>query len=220
MHDVRETVDWYRTHEVYPTSLTFDPDGMCLAICRTARDLPARYPSALSAQTATPLKYRVKQIADIRMGMVGYFDDPNDSNPYGHIVTFVGRRKGVDPNSLSSLLVRSNSVISNKIVVVRADYFGTHWGDDFQFAATWLNGYALSPFNEPPKPKPEKPKTYPKIESTIESLEEGMKDLRRAIKSNKTRGNTRLATALERDIVTIERAHERLEHRLERLQNR
>lgn len=218
MHNVKETLQWYRTHEVYPDSLSFDPDGMCLAICRTARDLPAMYPSALSAQVSTPMAYRVYKIRDIRMGMVGYFDDPNDSNPYGHIITFVGRRKGVDPNSLSSLLCRTNSVKSNQIVVVRGDYFQTHWGDKFQFGATWLNGQPLTPFNNPPKPKPE-PKEYPRIESAIDSLEDAMKDLRRTIRSNKSRGNKRLVTALERDLVTVERAHTRLENRLEHLQN-
>jgi hypothetical protein len=94
--------------------LGFDPNGMCLRICRTARDIGPVYPSAVVAQNATPAAHRVYGVADVRRGMVVYYDDPNDSNPYGHIVTVVGRDRDADPDSLSSLLVRSNSVVSHE----------------------------------------------------------------------------------------------------------
>jgi hypothetical protein len=223
MHDVPEVIDWYKTHEVYPGQLTFDPDGMCLAITRTARDIGPRYPSALSAQLNTPVKYRVTKIEDIRMGMVGFSDDPNDSNPFGHVYTFVGRLRGVDPSTLDSLLVRTNSVISNQIVVVKATYFKEHWGDDFQFAATWLNGEELiGPWqgkqSEPkPEPKPEKVRTFPRLESAIDNMAEGINDLQKAIKAHK---KDRYVTALTRDLEVLTRAHDRLEKRLENLKNR
>jgi hypothetical protein len=72
-----------------------------------------------------------------------YFDDPHDSNPFGHIVTMIGRVKGYDPDSLDDVLVRTNSVVSGRVVVVRASYFKAHWGDAFQFGAFWLNGFEL-----------------------------------------------------------------------------
>src|SRR5215216_5913970 len=97
MHDLHETMQWYREHDE-TAELGFNPDGRCLQICRTARDLPAVYPSAKEAQDATPKEFRVTKIADLRKGMVLYFDDPHDSNQFGHVATMVGRVKGFDEN--------------------------------------------------------------------------------------------------------------------------
>lgn len=138
----RETLDWYKTHQT-ASQIGFDPDGMCLKVCRTARGIPPKYLSALEAQKATPKKHRVTKVADFRKGMVGYFDDPRDSNRFGHIATMIGRVKGFDPNSMHDTLWETNSVVANQVVVVRGDYFAKHWGDKFRFAATWLNGYEL-----------------------------------------------------------------------------
>lgn len=142
MRDWRETLDWYRSHQT-AQDLGFHPDGMCLKICRTARGLPAVYPSAVVSQNATPQAHRVHKVADLRRGMVGYFDDPNDSNQFGHIATMIGRVKGADRDSLHDTLWETNSVISGQVVVVRGDYFAQHWGDRFVFGATWLNGSVL-----------------------------------------------------------------------------
>jgi hypothetical protein len=152
--DVDGTIGWYRANEAWPAAIGFDPDGMCMKICRTARNIGPGAASALVSQNMTPPEFRVHQINKIKRGMVGYFDDPNDSNPFGHIVTFVARIKDADPDSLSSLLVRTNSVVSNKLVVVRADFFGKHWGDSFQFAGTWINGVPLIFPEEQPPPAP------------------------------------------------------------------
>lgn len=141
---------WYRTH--YDTK-TFgkNPNGRCLEICRTARNIDAMWPSAVSAQEATPAEFRIHKIREIKPGHVLYYDDPRDSNPYGHIVTCVGLDKKADPDSLASKLVRSNSVKSGLITVVRGDYFNPHWGDPFIFASNYLNGEELV---MPSKPKP------------------------------------------------------------------
>lgn len=138
----RETMEWYKTHQS-TSQIGFDPDGMCLKVCRTARNIPSRYLSAKQAQDATPAEHRHTKVADLRKGMVLYFDDPRDSNRFGHIVTQIGRVKGFDPNDLDDILVETNSVKANELVVVRASYFKKHWGDDFQFGATWLNGVEL-----------------------------------------------------------------------------
>ena len=138
----RETLAWYATHST-TSEIGFNPDGMCLKVCRTARNIPSKYLTAKESQDATPKEHRVKKIADLRKGMVLYFDDPKDSNRSGHIVTQIGRVKGFRPSSLDDILCETNSVVSGRVVVVRASYFKKHWGDSFQFGATWLNGVEL-----------------------------------------------------------------------------
>jgi hypothetical protein len=199
MRDTGGAIDWYRTHEVFPESLGFDPDGMCLRICRTARDLPPVFPSAVAAQEATPEEYRVHRVRDLRRGMVLYFDDPADANPFGHIVTMVGSVVGADPDSLRDILVRTNSVVANEIVVVRADYFPKHWGDQFQFGATWLNGQAFPDFVKPePRPKP-----GPAIGKNPTNLNDAVEALQKAIRHHKSQGHVRLVNALRRDLKSL-----------------
>lgn len=152
MHDAAETLEWYRTHQT-ARQIGFNPDGMCQKVCRTARNLPSRFASAKISQDNTPKRFRVTKVRDLRAGMVLYFDDPNDSNKFGHIVTMIGRAKGADWDSLDSVLVETNSVKKGELVVVRASYFKQHWGDDFQFGATWFNGFEIDVLTSN-KPKP------------------------------------------------------------------
>jgi hypothetical protein len=151
VRDYKGAIEWYRenqtTHEI-----GFNPDGMCLKVCRTARLIAAQHLTAKMSQDATPKEHRVHKVADLRKGMVLYFDDPNDSNTAGHIVTMIGRVKGFDPDSLHDILVETNSVKSGELVVVRGDYFQEHWNDKFQFGATWLNGHVLDVFTKKAKP--------------------------------------------------------------------
>lgn len=142
MRDWQETLGWYAKHD-NASEIGFNPDGMCLKICRTARGIGSRYGSAKAAQDATPKQYRVYNVRDLRKTMILFFDDPHDSNKAGHIVTMIGRVRGGDPDSLHDILVETNSVVKGKLVVVRGDYFQQHWGDPFQFGATWLNGQEL-----------------------------------------------------------------------------
>lgn len=137
-----ETLNWYRTHQDIG-DIGFDPDGMCLKVCRTARNAPPKYLTAKQCQDATPEQYRVHKVRDLRKGMVLYFDDPSDSNRAGHIVTMFGRVAGFDPDSLDDVLTATNSVESNRLTIVRGSYFKSHWGDSFQFGAGWLNGIVL-----------------------------------------------------------------------------
>ena len=142
MRNYQETLEWYKTHQ-NASQIGFDPDGMCLKVCRTARGIGSKYPTAKAAQDSTPAKHRHHKIEDLRKGMVIYYDDPNDSNKSGHIVTMIGRAKGVPKTKLESILVETNSVKANELVVVRGDYFPKNWGDKFQFGATFLNGIVL-----------------------------------------------------------------------------
>ena len=164
MRNWKETLQWYRTHQT-ASQIGFNPDGMCLKVCRTARDIGARFLTAKQAQDATPKEHRVYKVRNLRRGMIAYFDTVGDSNTAGHIVTIMGRVKGADLDDLHDVIVETNSVKSGELVRVRGDYFGTHWGDKFQFGATWLNGVEL----DWPKPKPKPPVGAARIENFRES---------------------------------------------------
>ncbi len=139
MRDWKGDLEWYRTHQT-TAQIGFNPDGMCLAVCRTSRDIGPRYASAKSAQDNTPKEFRVYRIRDLRKGMKIFVDDPNDSNKFGHIVTMAGRVDGFQWDDPNDILVWTNSVVSGRLVLVRLTYFKEHWGDSFQFGAFWLNG--------------------------------------------------------------------------------
>lgn len=138
----RETLDWFKSHRT-KEHIGFDPDGMCLKIQRTARQIPARYLTARESMMATPMEYRHTRVRDLRRGMVAYYADPFDNNPADHITGVVGRVRDFDPDDLNDVLMITNSVKQDELVIVRGSYFEQHWGDDFKFGATWLNGYEL-----------------------------------------------------------------------------
>lgn len=171
----KAVLEWYRSHQT-ASQIGFDPDGMCLKICRTAHGLNSVFPSAKAAQDATPAAHRVHKVRDLRRGMVLYYDDPRDSNRFGHIVTMIGRVKGFNPDSLHDVLVETNSVKANEVVVVRGDYFPQHWGDPFVFGATWLNGSEIDYLGRtkpepPPAPAPApQPTRGEKVDAAIEKV--------------------------------------------------
>lgn len=191
--DTDGTVEWYRSHET-AAAIGFNPDGMCQKICRTARNIGPGAPSALASAMATPREHRVPNVVDIRRGMVVYYDNPDDSNPFGHVVTVVGRDPERDAHMLDSLLVRTNSVKTGQVVVVRGDYFGRFWSDPFQFAGTWLNGVALDLPDQTPKPRP------PALPAgRVRRLEHWVDVLDGMIDTARAEGKTRLVRALRRD---------------------
>lgn len=163
----------------------------CLVLARTARDLPARYPSALAAQEATPVEDRIYDVRDVKRGMVAYWDDPNDSNPWGHITTVHGRNKD------NELLHWTNDASGRGAVsLVQHSFFPQHWGDAFQFAATSLNGFDLTLSR--PKPRPALSDAA-RIREAIDSIQEGVKHLDRAISHHEKADHPRLVKALKRD---------------------
>lgn len=138
----REDLKWYETHQT-TGQIGFDPDGMCLKVCRTSRAVGAMYMTAKECQDNVPKALRITRVRDLRKGMKLFFDDPNDSNTAGHIVTMVGRVRGGNWDDLDDVLVETNSVKTGQLVVVRASYFKKYWGDSFQFGAGWINGVEL-----------------------------------------------------------------------------
>lgn len=199
MRDSKETLAWYDAHTT-TAKLGFNPNGMCMKICRSARGLGAVYPSALASQLATPSNKRVTRLNDIKPGMVMYFDDVRDSNPYGHIVTVQSRATTV--KSLSDIVVWTNSVKSGQVVKVKADYFQRYWGDEFQFASAWMNGQDL-PLEE--KAPPRLPVDGPGLLSKGRGprLRHAIKDLEIMIEFHEERGRTRFAKALRRDLAEL-----------------
>ena len=197
--DTAATLKWYAGHTT-TSSIGFNPNGMCLKVCRVARGIGSMYPSALAAQLATPKAKRVTKLNDIQPGMVMYFDDPKDSNPYGHIVTVESRTKVVD--SLDDLITWTNNVVSGKLVKVKASYFPSKWGDAFQFAATWLNGVdLLLPKAEQPLPLPDGPGLL--AQGRGPRLRHAIADIEAMIEYHKARGRTRFVTALQRDLAEL-----------------
>lgn len=191
MRDFKQTLEWYQSHQT-TQQIGFNPDGMCLKVCRTARGIGSMFPTAKAAQDATPWNHRVSRVADLRAGMILYFDDPKDSNTAGHIVTMVGRVKDADPNSLSDVLVWTNSVQSGRLTIVRGDYFTKNWGDPFQFGSTWLNGQVLDHWE--PKPKPE-PKPDPKKPTRVTKVR---RLIEKAITKAESRGKPRRVKLLKK----------------------
>ena len=205
-NDTKETLARYRQFAANPW---FDPDGMCLMICRDMRGIGPRFPSAVSAQVNTPEQYRVRKIDDVKRGMVMFFDDPHDSNPYGHIVTAVGRDKG------GQLNVWTNSVVANQMRIVPWDFFKEHWGDSFQFAATWLNGVELDlPEKKKPKPVPPLRDSVSRMKATVVSLSEGIGQMQRSLNKSKRDGETRLVNALERDLTRMVKSRDHVKELL------
>jgi hypothetical protein len=181
MRDTDETLSYLRSQH---TSGSTAWRALCLKLQRVARGLPAAYPSALSAQHATPREHRVYDLGDVKQGMVAYFDDPDDSNPYGHITCVAGRTKD------GELLHWTNDAAGpGRVSLVRHSFFARYWGDQFQFAATWLNGYALD--------LPQKRK--PPLEGKGGTLNKAIDLLDKAIAHHKQQDHTRLVKALRRD---------------------
>jgi hypothetical protein len=168
---------------------TQDWTSRCLSLQRQARGLPGVYPSALAAQQATPKGERVTKIADLRRGMVAFFDDPNDSNPYGHIVGVVGWRQGSRRGNLDDLLTWTNS--SDDVIMARASLYPGSWGDAFRFGATWLNGYDFADFDKPPKP----------VRGKLgDNYRHAIADVERAIYEHRKLNHPVLVAALQQDL--------------------
>lgn len=178
--------------------------AMCLSLQRNARGLPAVYPSALSAQRATPVSERVNRIADLKRGMVAYSDDPSDSNPWGHIYFIIGRKsRKVSRSDPSNILCWSNDVVAGKsgaVGVVALTFFRANWGDGFQFGATWLNGYDFAEFDKAPKPVANRGTLSKNYEHAIEDVE-------REIRRIRGTGHPRILELLESDLTRMKQRY-------------
>lgn len=177
------------------TSGSLEWQGLCLKLQRSARGLPPVYPSAIAAQLATPEDERVYKREDLRRGMVAYSDDPRDNNVFGHIYFIAGRDKN------GRILTWSNDVRrSGGVDIVPLDFYQQYWGDEFQFGATWLNGYDFSEFDKPPV------ETRGKLGDNYRAA---MEDIARLERKHRQKGHTILADKLKKDLEVMKRRLEK-----------
>lgn len=169
--------------------------GLCQMRVRSARGIPAVYPSAFAAMVATPMSERVYNLDKITRGMVGYADDPNDSNKYGHVFTFVGRTK--DDNTL--LVDTNDALILGGGSVVRYDWFASHWGDRFQFAGTSINGFDL----DLPDVKKKNDHPEPQSEPTTGNLDYAIHRLGKAVAWHEKQGHKVVAARIRQEIADL-----------------
>lgn len=175
--------------------------ALCLKLQRQARGLPAVYPSALSAALATPLSERVTRVSDLRRGMVAYSDDPNDSNPFGHVYYIAGW-DGPRDDPKNCLTWTNDARRQGGVDLVPLSFFRDQWGDRFQFGATWLNGYNFAEFDKAPAPDPGR--------GTIGgNLDHAIEDIRKAMRWHRGQGNTAIVNALAADLAALKETRNR-----------
>lgn len=174
--------------------------GFCLRLAREAAQLPAVHPSALAAAHATPAAHRVREVSGLRRGMVAYFDDPRDGNPFAHVATVAGWDGGKVTDSLDDVLMWSNDAArTGGVDMVRGSFFPEKWGDAFMFGATSLNGFDLPGYNN----------GAPRLASLAGALDRAIADLRRAIREHRAAGHHRLVAALSRDLDEVKQTRDR-----------
>lgn len=169
--------------------------ALCLMLQRQARGLPAVYPSALAAQESTPVGERVHKVKDLRRGMVAYSDEINDNNPYGHIYYIAGW-KGPKSDANNCMTWTNDMVRMGGVDLVPITAYLSRWGDNFQFGATWLNGYDFSEFDKPP------------VEtrgSLGTNYFHAMEDIEKSIATHRKKGHAKLVKALENDLARMKR---------------
>jgi hypothetical protein len=128
--------------------------------------------------------------------MVGYCDDPNDGNPYGHIFFIIGR------DNQDRMLTWSNDVSrAGHVDAVPIEFYSRYWGDRFQFGAAWLNGYDFTEFNKPPKET-----RGGEGENYLHAIE----DVKKAIQNHEKKGHTRIVKVLTNDLDRMLRHYDKL----------
>jgi hypothetical protein len=165
---------------------------LCLALTRTARDIPPRYPSALAAQLATPAEDRIRDQKNWRRGMVAFFDNASDGNPYGHIATLATRDR-------NGIWLTWSNIVGGAVRLVPITLFTHGWGDPAQFAAVSLNGYDLKGFET---------QTSVKSKATREgALANAVRTLRTEAEIQDKREHPARAKALRKDIEILRERH-------------
>lgn len=168
--------------------------ALCLSLTRQAPGLPALHASAAAAAAATPGRYRVRDVRDLRRGMVAYFDDPTDDNKFGHSVTVAGWADSTPTDDLADLLTWTNDAKRpGGVDLVRASFFPDRWGDAFQFGATMLNGFDLPGYENGRQ----------KVPSLGGALDRAISDVRRAMAEQRAKGHPRVVAALARDLAEL-----------------
>jgi hypothetical protein len=169
--------------------------ALCLKLQRSARNLPGVFPSAFAAMQGTPMSDRVHDPDEIQAGMVGYADDPNDSNKFGHIFCF--RVKQAD----GTWLVWTNDAFGRGgVYCVDWQWFKRHWGDDFVFASKSLNGFGLI---LPKAVERKNPSPKPRLKATPDNLDYAVHRLQKSKAYHQKHDHPRYVKALDKEIADI-----------------
>lgn len=167
----------------------------CLIFQRMGRGIPALFPTAYSASLGTPAAERKYKVELLKRGMKGF---SKGSSPAGHIFEILGRRKGFDLDDPDGVVTLSTDVVAGNvgaIGIVPLSFYHDHWGHNFQFGATWLNGYDFADFNKAPKP----------VHPTLgDNYKHAIADVKKALAAHKGQ-DPKLDAALERDIERMTR---------------
>lgn len=172
--------------------------GMCESLQRQAHGFAAAFASAYAHMVATPLKERV----DPREAPISAFvfvDDPNDSNPFGHIVGKWGHGDG----TLNDIPVVTNDVNDTKtnydagnVTVCPLGWFPNHWGDGVKFATTWFGGTEIPTY----EPESAEEDTAEWVKVAIERARAVIEMMRKALRDNDESTHPRHERALNREI--------------------
>lgn len=117
---------------------------LCLKLQRTARGVPAVFPTAMSAALATPRSERIYDQEKWERGMIAYCFDPDIPGTAGHVFFLVGRLDG------KMITMTNDAKAPGAVDYVPLSFYEDVWGHRIQFAATMVNGYDFSDFNKPP----------------------------------------------------------------------
>ena len=161
--------------------------GLCMKLARSAYGFDTGiYPSALACMVATPKKYRVTALKDVKVGMLGFFVDPDDDNPFEHIAACVGHNK-------EGLPIWGTNLADGSVAFVGHDFFELHWGDKFNFAASSLGTFVIDELQKEEKPERVKAKRIRKV----------IRELVKAQKAQRKQGHVRIADRLAKDIADL-----------------
>jgi len=160
-----------------------------------SHDFDPAFMSAFAHMIATPKSERI----DPREAPISAFifvDDPNDSNPFGHVVG-----KWDHAKVLEEIPVVTNDVSDNEagydagnVTVVPLGWFPPHWGDAIQFATLWFGAHEIPTVVSP------KQDTAKWIEQSIVRAEGVVELMKKALRDNDGKQHPRHERAIQREI--------------------
>jgi hypothetical protein len=168
----------------------------CLSLTRQAPGIPGGIPSARAAMLMVPTSDRIHHVHGLRRGMVLFFDDPNDDNPFGHVVTVAGWHTTQPTDSLDDVLTWSADVPhdAGEVGLVRASFFTSQWGVPMVYGSTSLNGFDLPGYG---RAATTPVRQAPSLQDTLDAA---ITAVRHGIRAQRQKGHQRKVRALTRDL--------------------
>jgi hypothetical protein len=172
--------------------------ALCLSLARQAPGLPGGIPSAHAAALMTPQAHRVHDVSKLRRGMVIYYADFNDDNPFDHVDTMAGWHTPSPTHDLHDTATWTNDIVRDGGVdLVRGDLVPQEWGDPFWFGAISLSGFMLPGYEDPRAPQP--------TPLTIgQNLDDAIMAVRRGIRFHRREEHPKRVAALVKDLTELQ----------------